>query len=150
MAKIEKRQRNLLIILLIVIASAAADFTINTDDYLKFYANKKETMKKKQGLVTKPAISEKKELKLTQYNRWGRDPFYDSASREKRIVYRPSTPDASFQLSAISIGDGGSIAMINNQIITVGGEIEGYTVKSIEPKQVVLEKNGQIKTVRLQ
>ena len=40
--------------------------------------------------------------------------------------------------------------MINSQIVTVGDVVEGYTVKSIEPKQVIIEKDGQTKTLKLQ
>jgi len=150
MAKIDKRQRFLMILLIIVLLGAAIDFTINTDDYLRFYGSKKETVRQNSNTTTKLDTINTKEKKLSQYNRWGRDPFHDLSIRTTRIYKAPQTDEVSLYLSAISVADGGSVAMINSKIVTVGDDIEGYIVKKIEPKQVFLEKNGQIKTVQLQ
>ena len=150
MAKMEKRQRILLIALIIVIMGAAVDFTLNTDDYLRFYGSKKETVKKEVNAMTTPDTVNQKGKKLSQYNLWGRDPFRDLSIKTERIYKIPQAEEISLNLSAISIADGGSVAMINSKIVTVGDDIEGYIVKKIEPKQVFLEKNGQTKIVQLQ
>jgi len=150
MAKIEKRQRILLIVLIIVIMGAAADFIINTDDYLRFYGSKKETVRPESNIVAKRDTVNQKGKKLSQYNLWDRDPFRDLSIKTERIYKVPQTEEVSLNLSAISIADGGSVAMINGNIVTVGDDIEGYIVKKIEPKQVFLEKNGQTKIVQLQ
>ena len=150
MAKIEKRQRILLIVLIIVIMGAAVDITINTDDYLRFYGSKKEAVRQESNTIVKQDTVSQKGKKLSQYNLWGRDPFRDLSIRTERVYRVPQTEEVSLNLSAISIADGGSVAMINNQIVTVGDDIEGYTVKEIEPKQVLLEKNGQTKIIQLQ
>ena len=150
MAKLDKRQRILLIVLIIVIMGAAVDFTINTDDYLRFYGSKRETVKDEANTIAKRETVNQKGKKLSQYNLWGRDPFRDLSIKTKRIYTVPQTEEISLNLSAISIADGGSVAMINSKIVTVGDDIEGYVVKKIEPKQVFLEKNGRTKIVQLQ
>jgi len=39
--------------------------------------------------------------------------------------------------------------MINTNILAVGDAIEGYTVQKIQPKKVVLNKNGKTLTLTL-
>jgi len=151
MAKMEKRQRNLLIFLIIVVAGAAIDFTINTEDYIKYYGAEKKKVAEKQSEIKKPVIRQDQEIKLKKYNKWDRDPFRDLTVRNIIPVYKPSQPQAvTLELKAISIAEGKSVAMINSEILAEGGSIEGYTVKSIQPRRVVLEKDGQSKTLMLQ
>ena len=150
MAKLEKRERNLLIVLGIIVLAGAIDFAINTDDYLKYYGStdKKVEVKTEKKIQTNQIIDDQN--KFTKYETWGRDPFYDPSTMVKRTVYKPKVQEVILDLKAISFSEGKSVAMINSQIVTVGDVVEGYTVKSIEPKQVIIEKDGQTKTLKLQ
>ena len=150
MAKMEKRQRNLLIFLIIVVAGAAIDFTINTEDYLKYYGGEKKESVKKQIDIIKPAVLQAQQIKLKKYKKWDRDPFRDLTVRNTIPVYRSKPQGVALELKAISMAEGKSVAMINSEILAEGGSIEGYTVKSIQPRRVILEKDGQSKTLMLQ
>jgi len=150
MAKMEKRQRNLLIFLIIVLAGAGIDFAVNTEDYLKYYGGDVKEQAIQENKVAKPKIAESQEMKLRHYNEWNRDPFHDLTVRTTTPAYKPRVQGITLELKAISIAEGKSVAMINSEILAEGGSIEGYTVKSIQPRRVVLEKNGQSKTLMLQ
>lgn len=150
MAKLEKRQRNLLVLLGVMVVAFAIDFTINSDDYLKYYGTSKGP--KKKNIVEKKEQNKiaKAESKLIKYDTWSRDPFYDSTVPVKRKRPKRVVKEVALTLQAISFSEGKSVAMINSEILAVGGIIEGYRVKKIQPKQVILEKGGRTRTLKLQ
>lgn len=149
MAKLEKRERNLLILLGIVVSIGAIDFLLNTEDYLSYYTKDEIKNEQLESKSTTQNAQSKQASDRFVYTKWDRDPFHNSSIRVKKAVYR-TVQEISFQLKAISFSEGMSVAMINNQVLKVGDLIEGYTVKSIQPKQVVIEKDGQSKTLKLQ
>jgi hypothetical protein len=151
MRKLDKRQKNLVILLVVVIVIAAIDFVINMDDYLGFYGSDKE---KTPVEVAKAKVSEKSNTKSVfqhaSAKEWGSDPFYDPANEVVKRVVKPQVKVITLTLKAISFSENMSVAMINNQVLSEGDTIEGYTVQKIELKQVTLIKDGQTKTLKLQ
>jgi len=149
MAKKDPRQRNLIILLIIIVSFALFDFLMNMDDYLSFYGNsKKSTTTKKVEKKIENKKSEKL-IVLPSTQEWGRDPFYDASLRIKKKIYVKKIETVKLILKAISFSENMSVAMINSQILAVGDKISGYNVKKIDPKQVLLEKEGQTKILRL-
>ena len=53
-------------------------------------------------------------------------------------------------LNGIAHGDGEEMAMLNNQIIRVGDEIEGATLSEVGADYVVLQKEGKTLKLKLQ
>ncbi|MCB9057302.1 MAG: hypothetical protein H6627_01980 [Calditrichae bacterium] len=150
MAKLEKRERNLLIILGIVVLIGAVDFAINTEDYLGYYSSDQKNVEKKESNIPVQNLKSSQMKNQITYTNWDRDPFYNSSIRVSKTVYRNTVKETTFQLKAISFSEGMSVAMINSQVLKVGDTIEGYKVSKIEPKQVILEKDGQSKILKLQ
>ena len=70
---------------------------------------------------------------------WNKDIFYD---RNESYKYW-------FRLTGISKMRDGYKAFINNEIISEGARIRGFTVKRITEKKVVLKKNNSSVTLRL-
>ena len=151
MAKLDKRQKNMAILLAVVLAIAAIDFVMNMDDYLSFYGSdkKKSSVAAKERKITEKSKTQPLALHASA-KEWGRDPFYDPANEVVKKVVIPKVYVVSLVLKAISFSENMSVAMINNQVLSEGDKIEGYTVQKIEHKQVTLIKDGQLKTLRLQ
>ncbi len=64
------------------------------------------------------------------------------------IQETPASPEASpelLRLEGVSVDAQGSYAIINDQVIQVGGEIDGFLVETIEPHRVLLSKDGEKK-----
>ncbi len=72
---------------------------------------------------------------------WGEDPFVRDFSFITEI--------RDLQLTAITISESRSYALINNQIVGVGDEISGKKVIEIEKDKVVVEKGGRRFTIFL-
>lgn len=69
---------------------------------------------------------------------WGTDPFYHIAKPDEYRGIR-------LIIKGISIGkDGKGYAFINNEIVSVGDVISGYTVKKVQKKQVLLQREEEI------
>jgi len=69
---------------------------------------------------------------------WGRDPFVGSKARLAR------TGTSQLILRGISVPDKGkAMAILGEQIVQEGDQVEDYTVKQIEPGQVILERLGR-------
>ena len=70
---------------------------------------------------------------------WDKDIFYDKSESYKNW----------FRLTGISKMRDGYKAFINNEIISEGDRIRGFTVTRITEKKVVLKKNNSSVTLRL-
>ena len=70
---------------------------------------------------------------------WDKDIFYDKSESYKNL----------FRLTGISKMRDGYKAFINNEIMTEGDRIRGFTVQIITEKKVVLKKNNSSVTLRL-
>ena len=62
----------------------------------------------------------------------------------------PAPPKPTLILNGVATGGGNPFALINNRIVEKGEEIEGYVLKEIFEKKVILEKEGKTLEVRLQ
>jgi hypothetical protein len=72
------------------------------------------------------------------------DPAVRAAVVNERESHdRAMTALKGFQLQSIIMGRSGGIAVISNNLLTMGQKIEGFVVKSIEPKRVVLSFQGK-------
>lgn len=150
MRKLEKREKNLAILLAVVLAFGAIDFIINMDSYFSFYQSPSKKEKKVTSKKVATALKAENKEDLNALTGWGRDPFNDPTVRvvRKRAPVK-KVAKIVLKLKAISIAETMSVAMINNRVLGVGDNIEGYIVKSIQPKQVVLTKDGQSTTLKL-
>ncbi len=72
---------------------------------------------------------------------WGEDPFVREFSAISEIK--------DLRLTAITISESRSYALINDQILAVGDEIAGKKVVAIEKDKVVVEKGGRRFTLLL-
>jgi hypothetical protein len=77
---------------------------------------------------------------LTVSDQWGRDPFARGGERAKSIS---SGMTPSFRVTAVSVGEGKAMAVINGKMIGQGDAIEGWRVTAISNAGVVLESNGR-------
>ena len=55
-----------------------------------------------------------------------------------------------FTLNGVVTGGDAPFALINNRVVQKGEEIDGYVLKEVLPKKVILEKNGELLELRLQ
>ncbi|MBD3223583.1 MAG: hypothetical protein GF313_02570 [Caldithrix sp.] len=147
---ITKGQKRLLIVLGIILLYMVYDIIINSEDYLSFYfgKNKKTTTVKKDVAESRLVVTE--DSVVLDVQNWGRDPFVQPKVVQKKVAKKKYTPKATrLVLRAISYQGVNSVALINDQILKVGDRIDGYTIKRIEPKRVILIKGGREKTITL-
>jgi len=148
--QIEKRQKVLLIVLAVVVVFAIGDFVINSDDYSSFYGSDSKTAVEKSA-KPKTAAARVASARVTppSAKSWGRDPFDDPSHKPapRRIVKK--APRVSLTLKAISYAGQASMAMINDQVLSVGDEIAGYRIVKIEQSRVLLSKGDENLTLKL-
>lgn len=72
---------------------------------------------------------------------WGRDPF--SLTPDKQ------TETGTFQLSAVIWDETNPIAIINNEVVGIGQEIDGCQVIKINKDNVILKKGEEERVVEL-
>ena len=68
---------------------------------------------------------------------------------EARTAPAAEKPKPGYKLSAILQSSDGGRALINNQLVGVGDEVDKATVVKIDPSQVILQKDGAQITLRL-
>jgi hypothetical protein len=79
-----------------------------------------------------------------------RDPFLPLVSSGGALINYESNVSVSEMLLEGVIEDGsGRIAIINGNVVEVGGHIGAYTVLKIEADRVVLDKDGEESVVQL-
>ncbi len=78
---------------------------------------------------------------------WAGDPFPRSRARED--VSFADAPEAALNLTAISASGGTYMAIINGSVVSVNSSIEGWNVTSISQKEVVLQKAGRKRTLKV-
>ncbi len=78
---------------------------------------------------------------------WGRDPFAGSPSAIKEAPVERESPQ--WRLGGILVGNGSPTAVINGKIVAPGDVVDGARVKDIMKDSVILEINGEIKTVSI-
>lgn len=66
-----------------------------------------------------------------------------AAANERENREKAMAALKTLQLQSVITGRGGSTAVISNNLLTVGQKIEGFIVKAIEPKRVVLSFQGK-------
>ncbi len=149
--EITKSQKRLLILLGLVLLFAIYDIIANKEDYLAVYFGKSSP---EQAVAAPEQTSEKSQNKQErdQYlKNWGKNPFKqaDHKPQPKPQKKKPVRRKTTLTLRAISYQQKGSVALINDQVLKVGDVISGYRVQKIEPKQVILIKNGNTKVLTL-
>lgn len=85
---------------------------------------------------TKRIVPLKRISKTTEFDKWQRNPFIPAAT-EKGTVYKPV-------LQGIMLYEDKPMAMINGEIVAIGGKVGEYEVVEINEKNVVLS-DGQHK-----
>lgn len=102
---------------------------------------KKKTKKVPEEIQQQEAITESTGTKvympkLPQKLTWGRDPFVLYSRKAKGSM-------VPFVLSAVIYDEKEPHAVINNEIVTIGQKIEGYSVIKINEKTAVLKKEDK-------
>lgn len=149
MARIEKREKRLLIVLAVILSIGLIDFVLNKDNYLAYYSSFQKEVAKKVDMPVQNEAKIKDTPPVVYSNTWGNDPFYDPSLEVKKAPVRTVSRRIYLTLKAISFSQGKSVAMINSQILAEGDRIEGYTIKKIKQKEVILEQAGNIKILKL-
>jgi hypothetical protein len=148
MASMTKSQKRLIVVLLLVLAFAAFDFIKNSDEYFSFYSGEKTTERKTSGdtKIVRANVQGQGKKEQAYLQNWGRDPFFDKSLVKTYVRVKREVP---LILTAISYQGENSMVMINNKILTLGDQIEGFQVASIDETQVLLRKGDQTKILRL-
>jgi type II secretory pathway component PulC len=71
-----------------------------------------------------------------------RDPFRPLISDNGDILIREKREQGNFLIQGIIYSGQESTVVINNEIYTAGDIIDGYTIKKIEPYEVIFDKDG--------
>lgn len=148
--EMDKRQKRMLILLGVVLSYAAFELITNSEQYFGYYF-KSETSVEADKTADQAAVQTQviQPKGITKYDKdWGEDPFFIKSAVKKQKTAK-STPQIRLTLSAISFGGGKPVAMINNEILGVGEQIEGYRIKSIEQTRVTLVKGTEQRVLTL-
>jgi hypothetical protein len=149
--QIDKRQKRMLYVLGVVLCYAAFELITNSEQYFGYYMDGGNKSKTQQTVIqASVAAPESKKIGINQYDKeWSEDPFFIKEEK-KAVKKRKSRPAVKLNLTAISFGGGQPVAMINDEILSPGDKIAGYTVKSIEPKSVILTKGNDRRVLKLE
>jgi len=78
-----------------------------------------------------------------------RDPMRPLINERGQFLLQEDSSEArDVFLQGIMYSEKNSQAVINNELVGVGDSISGYTVKKIDAKTVVLEKNGKVHVIK--
>ncbi len=150
MAKpVTKSQKRLLIILSLVVAYAGYDLA----------TAKKKIPESRTPAEANPAVVAEASITpleapaqprrwVAAFSTWKRDPFRGQISTGsrvnlERVVESLLIPKmANFNLTAISKKGNASFALINDQVVGVGDEINGFRVIEIRRDKVIMQKNN--------
>ncbi len=102
------------------------------------------------GLLGISFLAQGQEEKGYSFSPDKRDPFSPLISRGGYILIPKEIDIAGLNLKGIIYSDGGSVAVINNEILKAGDKIGEYRIARIEEKLVVLEKGGKEFTLKLE
>jgi hypothetical protein len=146
---ITKSQKRLFVILGLVVAYAIYDLTTS---------KKKEATDQPPADVRPSAVAEAAVVAVespvqprrlaTTYVAWKRDPFRGQISTGSRVNLEKVVESllipkmANFNLTAISKKGDASFALINDQVVGVGDQINGFRVIEIRHDKVILQKNN--------
>jgi len=148
--QITKSQKRLFILLGLVLVYAVYDISSNFDTYSGFYSDKKTEIQNNSQTAKIDSAKVIAEYTRKQYlEKWGRNPFYKKVEKKRvaRIVKKQRK--AKLILYAISIKDNNSVALINDKMVKIGDMIEGYTLKKIEKKKIILSDGTRNITLTL-
>lgn len=90
-----------------------------------------------EGLVREDSIRNIEEME------WGRDPFSSTPTEGQQIK------DGVPILTGIIWDKAKPLAVINDDVVGIGGEVGGYKVTNIEKDRVILQKDREIYTLKL-
>lgn len=87
---------------------------------------------------------------LPDYNNWGKDIFnyYDKQNLDKSSTKMDNSHE--FILSGIMTAQNQRKAIINGELFTTGMKIKGYLIVAIEKESVVLSKNKELFTIKME
>ncbi len=148
---LDKREKNMLYVLAVVLVIFLVDFFVNSEDYAWLTGTgdgEQRVVERVKPKITQPRASGD-EPDVVAVLDWGRDPFFDPSLVVKKKKTRKVKKTVSLNLKAISMAESGSVAMINDLILTVGDQVSGYTVVRIDPKTVELKKEGKSRILKL-
>jgi len=78
-----------------------------------------------------------------------RDPMRPLINERGQFLLQEDSNEArDIFLQGIMYSEKNSQAVINNELVGAGDSIAGYTVKKIDAKTVVLEKNGKVHVIK--
>lgn len=132
----DKKQKEILITIVLVIVFIGASFYQLSKGMKR---PKRKSYEKEMPAPPDPSTSSKKGLDLSQLEElpWGRDPFV-KASKPKPVKEKDR-----FTLSAVIWDENEPYAVINDEILVVGQEIEEYHVIDIDVDTVILQKGSK-------
>ena len=72
-----------------------------------------------------------------------RDPLNSLINNRGEITIKRPTEMGDLLLQGILYAEEGNTAIINNELLKEGDILEGYTIKKIESRRVIFEKDGK-------
>jgi hypothetical protein len=150
MSSLSKGQKRLLFVLAIVVAYGIFDMVSNRDRYFSYYGGRRlNKIQPNNSVNVNIAEIKKTSTANAKYlHTWGDDPFYDQRFVHRRVIRQRIQTEAPLNLKAISYGEN-SVVMINDRVLMVGDVIQGYQIKRIEPRRVILGKGSETKILTL-
>ncbi len=148
---LDKREKKMLYLLAVAVLIFVTDFFINSEDYVWLTGSGEAgptVVERVKPKIPRPQVAQEPPYKASVTD-WGRDPFFDPSLVVKKKKVRKVKKTVRLNLKAISMAETGSVAMINNMILTVGDQVSGYTLVRITPKSVELKKNGKSRILKL-
>lgn len=150
MLSLSKGQKRLLFVLAIVMAYGIFDVVSNKDRYFSYYGARKPNKIQPNDAVNinVAEIQKTSNVNAKYLHAWGDDPFYNQRFVHRRVVRQRIPTETPLNLKAISYGEN-SVVMINDRVLMVGDVIQGYQIKRIEPRRVILSKGSETKILTL-
>ncbi len=84
------------------------------------------------------------------YTKQDRDPFAPLINKNGLILIYEEVDAKGLALKGIVYADGESLAIINDEVLRIGDKIGLYEIIEIEEKKVVLKKDKEISTLKLE
>jgi len=97
--------------------------------------------------AAKPRVSTGIEYEKYEKMGWGRDPFAGTPATSKEVPVEKESRQ--WRLGGILTGAGNPTAVLNGKIVSAGDRIDGALVKKIDKNSVILEINGETRTVSI-
>ena len=111
--------------------------------------NQGKTLLPRAQEITEPTLPSSP-TEETGIQRAAPPPPSESVSLPPPQTPEPASPRQFLTLNGVVMGGDNPFALINNQAVQKGEEVEGYVLKEVLNKKVMLEKDGETLELRLQ